>query len=67
MSYILRKVRIKVDDQGSETSAVTSIEMVDYAPGWSNIIEFHADHPFIYDITEVSSGAIFFIGQHTGR
>ena len=29
--------------------------------------EFHADHPFIYAITEVSTGAIFFIGQYTGK
>ena len=30
-------------------------------------VEFHADRPFIYAITEVSTGAIFFIGQYTGK
>ena len=30
-------------------------------------IIFHADRPFIYAITEVSTGAILFIGQYTGK
>ena len=68
ISDVLHKARIKVDEQGSEAAAVTVIEMKDYAagPGFQ-APEFHADHPFIYAITEVSSGAIFFIGQYTGK
>ena len=62
---ILHKARIKVDELGTEAAAVTSTGL-SYASGWDSI-EFHADHPFIYAITEVSSGAIFFIGQYTGR
>ena len=33
----------------------------------AGVIEFHADRPFLYAITEVSTGAIFFIGQYTGQ
>jgi serine protease inhibitor len=29
-------------------------------------VNFHADHPFIYIISEQSTGAIFFIGHYTG-
>lgn len=68
ISDVLHKARIKVDEQGSEAAAVTVIEMKNYAAGPElKTPEFHADHPFIYAITEVSSGAIFFIGQYTGR
>ena len=31
------------------------------------VINFHCDRPFLYAITEVSSGAIFFLGQYTGK
>jgi serine protease inhibitor len=31
------------------------------------VVDFHADHPFLYAITEVSTGAIFFIGQYAGE
>ena len=68
ISDVLHKARIKVDEQGSEAAAVTVIEMKNYAAGPEfKTPEFHADHPFIYAIKEVSSGAIFFIGQYTGR
>ncbi|MBR1926807.1 MAG: serpin family protein [Bacteroidales bacterium] len=65
---VLHKARIKVDEQGSEAAAVTVIEMyyTSVVPGHITH-EFHADHPFIYAITEVSTGAIFFIGQFTGK
>ena len=68
---VLHKARIKVDEQGSEAAAVTDIIMYSNSassqPVQPPIIEFHADHPFIYAITEISSGAIFFIGQYTGK
>ncbi|MBO6247359.1 MAG: serpin family protein [Bacteroidales bacterium] len=68
ISKVLQKAKIKVDEQGSEAAAVTSIVMgknsVSAAP---KSVVFHADRPFIYAITEVSTGAIFFIGQFTGK
>jgi len=68
---VLHKARIKVDEQGSEAAAVTDITMYTTSASPQSvqppIIEFHADHPFIYAITEISSGAIFFIGQYTGK
>ncbi len=65
-----QKTRIKVDEQGSEAASVVDISLWGGAslnPVQPTVWEFHADHPFIYAITEVSSGAIFFIGQYTGR
>lgn len=71
VSDIHHKVRIKVDEHGSEAAAATDVVISYYtsngAEGTPMTFEFHVDHPFIYVITEVSSGAIFFIGQYTGK
>lgn len=71
VSDIHHKVRIKVDERGSEAAAATDVVVAMLtSPGPAGTpmtFEFHADHPFIYVITEVSSGAIFFIGQYTGK
>ena len=68
ISKVIHKAKIKVDEQGSEAAAVTSIVMqknsISEPP---KPVEFHADRPFLYAITEVSTGAIFFIGQYTGK
>lgn len=58
--------KIKLDEEGTEASAVTVIEMEKNAAGPS-YAEFVADRPFLYTISERSTGAIFFIGQYTGE
>lgn len=65
---VLQKARIIVTTDGVEAVSVTSVQMgglTGMPPKPEKI--FHADRPFIYAITEVSTGAIFFIGQYTGR
>lgn len=57
--------KIKLDEEGTEAAAVTVIEM-----DWSGITptaKFHATRPFLYVISEQSTGAIFFIGQYMGK
>ena len=59
--------KIKLDEEGTEAAAVTVIEVnTTSMPGPSQTIEFHANRPFLYVISERQSGAIFFIGQYTG-
>ncbi|MDI9551062.1 MAG: serpin family protein [Bacteroidota bacterium] len=68
IGQVLQKAKIKVDEEGSEAAAVTIGEMVTTSIGpIPEIVNFHADHPFLYAITEVSTGAIFFIGRYTGE
>ena len=71
ISKVIHKAKIKVDEQGSEAAAVTDVVMwyTGMGPGGpvDFNVEFHADRPFIYAITEVSTGAIYFIGQYTGK
>ena len=72
ISDIEHKTIITVDEEGSEAAAITSAIAVASSNGHSSepeskVFEFHADRPFIYAITEVSTGAIIFMGQYTGR
>jgi len=61
--------RIKLDEKGTEAAAVTVIGMrkTSSAATPEKPIEFYADRDFVYVITEQSTGAIFFIGQFTGK
>ena len=66
---VLHKAKIKVDETGSEAAAITDISVATTGinPAKPPVIEFHCNRPFLYAITEVSSGAIYFIGQYTGN
>ncbi len=58
---------IKLNEEGTEAAAVTVIGMKENAmPQEPKHVNFHATHPFIYIISEQSTGAIFFIGQYMG-
>ena len=67
ISLMKQTAKIKVDEEGTEAAAVTVIGAgEDYNPTPS-YVTFHANHPFLYIISEKNTGAIFFIGQYTGR
>ena len=57
--------KIKVDEQGTEAAAVTAIGMA--TTSIPETVELHADRPFLYVVSEQSTGAIFFIGQFTNK
>lgn len=56
--------KIEVNEQGTEAAAVTIIG--EGATGIPKQADFHADRPFLYIISERSTGVIHFIGQYTG-
>ena len=59
--------RIKLNEEGTEAAAVTVIGMYEKAmPQEPKHVNFHATRPFLYVISEQSTGAIFFIGQYMG-
>lgn len=69
ISLMKQVAKIKLDEEGTEASAVTVIGMADSAGPGSEVPEvktFYADRPFLYVISEQSSGVIFFIGQYMG-
>ena len=62
--------RIKLNEEGTEATAVTVIgmELTSAGPTSGPIhVNFHATRPFLYVISESSTGAIFFIGQYLGK
>jgi len=69
ISMMRQKAKIKVNEEGSEAAAVTiagvkftsSMEPEEYPKA-----TFHANRPFVYVISEASSGVILFVGKFTG-
>ena len=61
--------KIKLNEEGTEAAAITVI-MMDLSasgrPSEPQRVNFHATRPFLYVISELSTGAIFFIGQYMG-
>ena len=67
VSKMLQKARIEVSEEGTKAAAVTAaiMTMSALAPE-PRTVEFHADRPFVYFISESRTGAIYFMGQFTG-
>ena len=65
ISQMFQVAKIKLDEEGTEAAAVTVIG--EATSGMPPVPKpFHANRPFLYIISEQSTGAIFFIGQYTG-
>lgn len=67
LSFVQQDAVIKVDEEGTEAAAISSAGMlkntsVGHDP---KPVVFHADHPFVYLITEASTGAVLFAGRYS--
>ena len=62
LDYVKQDAVIKVNEQGSEAAAVSvgGIGMTSVPPS------FHANRPFLYLISETSTGAVLFAGKYCG-
>ncbi|KAH7847821.1 hypothetical protein Vadar_030587 [Vaccinium darrowii] len=58
---MFQKVVIKVDEKGTEAATVTYSDFP--RASRSNLMNFVADHPFMFMIKEENSGLIFFMGS----
>lgn len=69
VSKMLQKAKIEVSEEGTKAAAVTAAIMVMASLNQEEPqhVEFHANRPFVYMITEANTGAIFFIGQFVGE
>ena len=61
ISEVLHKTYIKVDEEGTEAAAVTSVGIG--LTAMPETIYFRVDRPFIFFIREHHSGTILFIGK----
>lgn len=70
ISMMQQKAKIKVNEEGSEAAAVTVAGMnytTSAGPVEHPKATFHANRPFVYTISEASSGVILFVGKFTGQ
>ncbi|PSK85407.1 serpin family protein [Prolixibacter denitrificans] len=63
ISKVKHKTFIEVNEEGTEAAASTSVTVSYTSVGPNAPIIFHADHPFLFFITEEDTGAILFMGQ----
>ena len=65
VSRIIHKTKITLDEEKTEAAAVTGIviTMTSAVMPVSETYEFRADHPFMFFITDNSTGAILFFGR----
>ena len=69
ISQVIHKANITVNETGTEAAAVTVIEMKYTSAGPDpepRTVKFTADHPFLYTISETTSGVILFTGLYNG-
>lgn len=64
IAEVIHKAFIKVDEEGTEASAATAVEMAAGGPAPKFLGTFKADHPFLYLIRDTKSGAILFMGRY---
>ena len=69
ISLMKQSARIKVNEEGAEAAAVTAIGITftSIGPETPKYETFYATRPFLYIISELSTGAIFFIGNYAGE
>jgi serpin B len=60
ISNVIHKTYIKVNEEGTEAAAVTTVMM--QATSFNPKTELRFDHPFLFAITEKSSRSILFMG-----
>ena len=65
ISLIKQNAKITVDEAGTKAAAVTTIGVK--TTSLPKKATMRADRPFLYVISEQSTGAIFFIGKYVGK
>lgn len=63
ISRVMHKAVIEVNEKGSEAAAATVVEMAESAMPIEEIVEFKANRPFIFTISDDRTGAIIFMGK----
>jgi len=64
VTQIKHKAVVRVDEEGTEAAAVTSIEVGTTSLGDNaRATDFRADHPFLFLIKDKATGTVLFIGK----
>ncbi|CAN6362718.1 unnamed protein product [Urochloa humidicola] len=62
---VCHRAVVEVNEEGTEAAAATGMTSMPLCPRWSptRVVDFVADHPFVFFIVEEVSGAIMFVGH----
>jgi serine protease inhibitor len=60
---VFHKAFVRVDEKGTEAAAATAVVMPEGSGAPRKMIEFKADHPFLFFIRDSASGLILFMGR----
>lgn len=64
VSFVLHDTFVEVNEEGTEAAAVTTIGIVATSVGPPrDVVDFVADHPFIFIIRDNTTGAFLFMGK----
>jgi serpin B len=62
IAEVIHKAFVSVDEEGTEAAAATAVVMVESEmPGQP--VEVTIDHPFMFLIRDIETGAILFVGR----
>jgi len=67
ISGVRQKAMVKLDEKGAEAAAATSTSITlgeDTPDELPPLIEFKADHPFLFLIRDITSGTVLFLGRY---
>ena len=71
MTAVDQAIAFRLDEEGAEASAATSVEFGDLIspgnPEGEITTPFHVDRPFLFVLAEKSTGSILFMGKVTER
>jgi serpin B len=59
---VVHKAFVSVDEEGTEAAAATAVVMVESAMP-AQPVEVIIDHPFIFLIRDIETGAVLFVGR----
>jgi serpin B len=62
-SDVIHKAYVSVDEEGTEAAAATAAVMVPSMAPRAVPIELRVDHPFIFLIRDIKTGAVLFVGR----
>jgi serpin B len=64
---VIHQANIDVDEKGTEAAAATAVIMGDTTGGCGSgprkVITLHLDHPFLFVLRDVETGAVLFMGR----
>ncbi len=60
---VFHKAFVKVDEKGTEAAAATAVVMAAGGAAPQRMLEFTADHPFLFAIVDKPTGLVLFVGR----